>query len=387
MSGSSLAGGPGYADRPEDGMVSAPEIPVIAWTDLLDADPVARARVAEGIEVGFGRYGLVYVSGHPIARHDVLDLYDRFLEILARPESEKAGWGGPQIWYQRGWTPPNTEQAVIAGGQPDFKECYFAAPEPLDPICQRCYPEVYAANVWPRDAAPFREGLLGIGHGLHEIGLQLLAACEQALSVEAGAIIDKTNGGAHVSRLLKYLPLSDAQRTAPQRVLWGEEHTDFNVLTLLPGGCFYRDGTRGERPAEAGGLFLRTRPTEDHPTGQLVPGRPPEGCLVAQVGQQLEVLSGGRYLATPHGIVAPESPGWTRTSLAHFVHLEGRQRVEPLPPFLEESDAYLPPVLAGTYATKTLVDIGLAPPLALQKLGYRHYDRLAAIRRLEGGAG
>jgi hypothetical protein len=37
-------------------------------------------------------------------------------------------------------------------------------------------------------------------------------------------------------------------------------------------------------------------------------------------------------------------------------------------------------VLAGTYAIKTLVDIGLAPREALDKLGYRHYDRLAALR-------
>jgi hypothetical protein len=42
--------------------------------------------------------------------------------------------------------------------------------------------------------------------------------------------------------------------------------------------------------------------------------------------------------------------------------------------------AYAPPVLAGTYALKTLVDIGLAPESALTKLGYRHYDRLDAMR-------
>jgi hypothetical protein len=40
-----------------------------------------------------------------------------------------------------------------------------------------------------------------------------------------------------------------------------------------------------------------------------------------------------------------------------------------------------PPVLAGTYAIKTLVDIGLAPKSAIDKLGYRHYDRLEAQRK------
>ena len=37
-------------------------------------------------------------------------------------------------------------------------------------------------------------------------------------------------------------------------------------------------------------------------------------------------------------------------------------------------------MLAGTYAVKTLVDIGLAPVGELDRLGYRHYDRLAGLR-------
>ena len=60
----------------------------------------------------------------------------------------------------------------------------------------------------------------------------------------------------------------------------------------------------------------------------------------------------------------------------------------PLPHFRDRESvaAYSPPVLAGTYAIKTLVDIGLAPPNAIDKLGYRHYDRLARIHDAEGGA-
>ena len=53
----------------------------------------------------------------------------------------------------------------------------------------------------------------------------------------------------------------------------------------------------------------------------------------------------------------------------------------PLAPFRDAATvkAYAPPVLAGTYAIKTLVDIGLAPPSALDKLGYRHHGRFAPI--------
>ena len=369
-------------------MLLSGDIPVLSFADLLSDEPEALQRCADGIAKGLGTYGLVYIQGHEIERAEVLGLYDAFLELLDRPAAEKASWGGSDIWYQRGWTPPNTEQAVVAGGQPDYKECYFAAPMPLDPLCRRWFPEVYIGNVWPNDAEAFQSGLMGIGRQLHLLGLALLRAAERALDVPAGSITGKAEGGAHVSRILKYLPLDQPaidkgnfQVGGRCSVLWGEEHTDFNVLTLLPGGAFYRDGKGGERPDDAGGLYLRTHATAEHPNGQLLRGTPPKGCVVAQVGQQLEVLSGGRFLATPHVITAPTEPGWTRTSLAHFVHLNGRERVEPLPEYRAQAgDAYAPPVLAGNYAMKTLVDIGLAPPETLGRLGYRHYDRLARMR-------
>ncbi len=363
------------------------EIPVVDLQDLRSPEAGRRARAAAALREAFGVYGLVYLRHHGIERAEVLALYDRFREVLDRPESEKRTWGGAEIWYQRGWTPPNTEQAVVAGGQPDFKECYFAAPEPLDPRCAAFWPEVYCDNVWPDGAGAFREAYLALGRAVHRVGELVLRGCALALDLPEETFVARTAGGAHVSRLLQYLPLREDQ--VGTGILWGEEHTDFNLLTLLPGGCFYHpDGTRAEgRPdGVGGGLTLRTRPTEAHPNGQVVAGRPPEGCMVAQVGQQLEVLTGGRFLATPHRISAPEEAGWTRCSFAHFVHLQGMQPVAPLEPFADADAAYSPPALAGTYAMKTLVDIGLAPRSALEQLGYRHYDRLAAIRAREDGA-
>ncbi|MEM9864339.1 MAG: isopenicillin N synthase family oxygenase, partial [Myxococcota bacterium] len=116
--------------------------------------------------------------------------------------------------------------------------------------------------------------------------------------------------------------------------------------------------------------------------GKKVHGKPPKGCIVAQVGQQLEILTGGTYQATPHIITPPGQVGYTRTALAHFIHLHSEHKLFPHERFLtnETIDAYGPPVLAGTYGLKTLVDIGLAPKEALNKLGYHHYDRLAQQR-------
>jgi isopenicillin N synthase-like dioxygenase len=355
------------------------KIPVV---DLEDVSP-------EALRVAFGRYGLVYVRSHGISPSEVDALYDLFARFSRRPEEYKRTLGRGDLWYQRGWTPPNTERAVVAGGQPDFKECYFVAPMELDPVARLHYPQIYADNIWPDDgegfpAAEFRERYLTLGQKLHAAGEALLRGCAIALDLPADTFTRMIGGGPHVTRVLHYLALRPDQ--VDTGVLWGEEHTDFNLLTLLPGGRFYDPAGRpSPRPDDKSGLWLRTRATPEAPRGELVQGRPPEGCIVAQVGQMLEILTGGAFLATPHVVTAPGTPGYARMSSAHFIHLHSNQLLFPLDKFqdAEAVRAYSPPVLAGTYSMKTLVDIGLAPPAALDRLGYRQYDRLGSIRAAE----
>ncbi len=354
-------------------------IPVVDLDDLRREGGADRA--ADALNEAFGQYGLVYVRNHGIEAERLERFYDRWVELTERSADEKQSWARADVWYQRGWTPPNTEQAVVAGGQPDFKECYFVAPKPLDERCRLMFPEIYADNSWPENADDWREDYLALGTAVHEVGMDLLRACAKALDLPEATFSEATEGGPHVTRALRYLPLDESQ--VGTDILWGEEHTDFNLLTLLPGGRFYDPaGERCERPDPEAGLYLRARATDEHPKGRMVHGRPPAGCLVAQVGQQLEILTGGRYQATPHVITPPKQPAYTRTALAHFIHLHSERRLFPHEKFLSEETilAYGPPVLAGTYGLKTLVDIGLAPKDALNKLGYHHYDRLADAR-------
>ncbi len=365
-------------------MSQEPQVPVVDLRDLASPRQEDQARASEALMLGLGHYGLVYIRNHGIDAKELDTFYDSFRDVCDRDMSEKQTWSKPDIWFQRGWTPPNTEKAVVAGGQPDFKECFFVAPEPLDPVCKLQYPEIYAENIWPEDAPEFQSTYLSIGHQLHEIGLALLRGCARALELEPYIFEAAVWQGPHVTRALRYLNLSTEQ--VDQDILWGEEHTDFNLLTLLPGGRFIdKNGEYCGRPDEKSGLYLRTRSTEEHPNGQMVPGRPPEGCIVAQVGQQLEILTGGVFTATPHVIKAPASVEYSRVSMAHFIHLHSHEILFPMPTCQtdESIQAYSPPVLAGTYGTKTMVDIGLAPSHAIEQLGYRQYDRLGSMRAEE----
>ncbi|MEE9395343.1 MAG: 2-oxoglutarate and iron-dependent oxygenase domain-containing protein [Planctomycetota bacterium] len=330
---------------------------------------------------GFGEFGLVYISHHGIDQDELDALYRGFRSFLRRPRVEKEAFGRDDIWFQRGWTPPNTEKAVIAEGRPDFKECWFAIVEKPDSRLQLEYPELFADNLWPEDGDDFREPYLSVGKSLQDLGLRFLAAAAQALDLPIDTFAKIVKGGAHVTRALEYQPLDD--EAIASEILWGEEHTDFNLITLLPGGRFYNPADElSPRPEDGSGLHLRTRSNEEHPQGRMVPGTPPAGCLVLQVGQELEILTGGLFQATPHVVTAPKAAGWSRVSVAHFVHVHPHHVLFPLEEFCNENTVqrYRPPVLAGTYAMKTMVDIGLAPPETLSAFGYRHYDRLASVR-------
>ena len=361
--------------------MTSPNIPTVDLNDLRSGDPARVAIACASIREAFGVYGLVYVKNHGVDSAGVMRLYDEFRTFSARPIAEKQSYARSDLWFQRGWTPPNTEVAVAGGGQPDFKECYFMAPYENDPALEAQYPELYPPNVWPEGGNEFRAEYIKMGRALHETGLALLRGAALSLGLAESLFADICEGGAHVTRILHYLGLAPEQVNTG--ILWGEEHTDFNLLTLLPGGRFFNpEGNLAPKPDDKSGLFLRTRGTPESPAGVHVQGRPPEGCVVAQIGQQLEILTGGAFIATPHVITAPGIAGWTRDSSAHFMHSNANRVLYPLPEFqtAEAMRAYGPPVLAGTYSIKTLVDIGLAPKSALEKLGYRHYDRLITQR-------
>ncbi|MCP3103956.1 isopenicillin N synthase family oxygenase [Myxococcus sp. K15C18031901] len=353
-------------------------IPTVDLADLASGDASRIETAATALREAFGVFGLVYIKNHGVDTQALNRFYDAFAAFIARPTEEKKPFGRADIWYQRGWTPPNTEVAVAGNGQPDFKECYFVAPYPNDEVGAMEFPELYPENVWPPNPPPyFQEGLMTLGRSLHEAGLKLLRGSALALGLSEDAFTKLCERAPHVTRSLQYLPLTPAQVNTD--IVWGEEHTDFNLLTLLPGGRFLDpEGHPAAAPDNKSGLYLRTRATDADPQGLKVRGTAPAGCIVAQVGQQLEILTGGTFLATPHVITAPGVAGWQRQSAAHFIHVHTSHVLFPMEKFRTPAAVrnYAPPVLTGTYDIKTLVDIGLAPPSALDKLGYRHYDRL-----------
>ena len=144
-------------------------IPTVDLSDLASPDRGVREGAAAIILGAFGTYGLIYVKNHGVdfALRD--RLFDRFYAFTERSAEEKEPLNRPEIWFQRGWTPPNIETAVASSGQPDFKECYFAAP--IGGLDNRTaapsgYPEVYCRQrLAGRPAEAFKQDLPGARPG------------------------------------------------------------------------------------------------------------------------------------------------------------------------------------------------------------------------------
>ncbi|MEZ4464950.1 MAG: isopenicillin N synthase family oxygenase [bacterium] len=369
-------------------MLHARGIPVIDLDAL--CGPAGEARDAQDAALlhGLSAYGLVHVKAATEA--GLLDrFYDSFGHLRDWTRHGSDRWAGRPSGTSGVHTARH--RAGGGGGRPARLQGVLLRRAPARGsgvrvgVPRDLRAERLAAGRRGFDPADFEADYLQLGRRLHAVGVALLQGAARGLGLPEDTFLARIEGGAHVTRALQYLALSPAQVTAG--VLWGEEHTDFNLLTLLPGGRFFDPaGAPCPSPDPGAGLYLRSRPTAENPAGQRVQGVAPPGCMLAQVGQQLEILTGGRLVATPHVITAPKQAGYTRCSMAHFIHLHPHQVLRPLPAFndAEARAAYRPTVLAGTYALKTLVDIGLAPREALNQLGYRHYDRLQAQRQSDG---
>ena len=321
-------------------------IRTVDLADLAHHDAAVRREATDNILIGFGENGVVFLANHGVdfALRD--RVYRRFVELTDRAREEKEPLRRADLWSQRGWT---------TGGEDDPEESYRACPSSTDRFCKIEYPEIFADNVWPDGDEDFARDYRALGQQIHEAGLSLLQGVSMALGLPMRCFDPRVEGAAHVLRLVR-----DESG--------GEEHTDFSLLTLRPGPLYLGpDGSPCDAPDEAAGLYVRSH------GGDPVQVRAPEGCIVAQVGEPLEILTGGSVPATPHAVTAPTTDGSTRVSAAHGLQLHPYQLLFPFEAFRTDDTVrmYSPPVLAGTYRLKTLVDLGLAPESALARLGHR----------------
>lgn len=240
------------------------------------------------------------------------------VEVLAKMRAAvKAVFDAPRAEFRdftvqksnyRGYVPLAYFTPNAGSARPDQYEAWKLHWEvsAADPICAEC--TLYGPNRWPPLAQEVKAAVLDYWAAMDRLNAVVLRTLSQALGMDAEGVLSMLDKPLTNMTLLNYPPAK------PTEASWGiHPHKDFNFLTFL-----------AHDPV--GGLEVRTK------EGDWVDARCDEGEYVVNIGDMLELLSGGRLVSTPHRVV--NTSGVQRQSFPYFSVPRFDVIVEPLLPRL-----------------------------------------------------
>ena len=279
------------------------EVVTIDFDDLLDPDYDVGPRVTAAF--GPDGLGLIAIRGIPNWDSLVNSTIPVAHDLVSLPEEVLASLEHPESMFNSGWSFGREK----LGDEPDRKKASFY----FNPLCDDPRPETrdshpwaLPANRWPTDHLPSLETQCKrLGSVMHSV---VVALARRIDNLNLGTkIADEMETSFKVKgRLLYYFPLTDSEAAAAASKPdgWIGWHNDSGFLTALTPDVFFHHST-GERipnpePSVAG-LWVAAR------NGDVIRVSVPADCMAVQCGECLQVITGGKLVATPHCVRPPMS--------------------------------------------------------------------------------
>lgn len=291
-------------------------IPLIDIAGLYSSNLLERKRVANELGRAASEVGFLQITGHQIGR----DLRDALIHqarvFFARPYEEKMRFYIGQSTNHSGYVPEGEEQ--FSGATRDLKEAYDVnydyteAPQP--------YP-LLGPTQWP-DSEEFRLHVSAYYRHALELGNTLFRGFALALGLPEDTFAAVTRHPTSQLRLIHY-PF-DPDPVADRPGIGA--HTDYECFTIL-------------LPTAEGLQVLNGN-------GQWIDVPLIEDAFVINIGDMLEVLSNGRFLATSHRVrkVSEE-----RYAFPLFCACDYQTRIEPIAGLPAKTDRHYQPVISGDH--------------------------------------
>jgi isopenicillin N synthase-like dioxygenase len=267
--------------------------------------------------------GFLSITGTGVLPALVTRMRDMVQRIFAIDEQAKWDQAIRRENY-RGYIPFGFFTPNDGSGQADLYEGYklhheVAADDPLRAQCP-----LYGPNVWPDHCPEARDTVLAYWAAMDGLVLQLLGALAAGLNVPADAFQQPFQHPLTNMTLLHYPPQD------PQAKGYGiHPHKDTDALTIIA-------------PDPVGGLEVKTT------DGAWITVECPPGGFVVNIGDMLELWSGGRLVSTPHRVI--NRSGKERYSFPYFAVPRHDVTVQPLLAALHGFDR--PPVNCGHWSAE-----------------------------------
>jgi isopenicillin N synthase-like dioxygenase len=227
--------------------------------------------------------------------------------------------------YNAGWSHGKEK----LGDEPDWaKGSFYFNPltdQPGSAEDQANFPASYPCNIWPDRIPNFEQNAKHIGTLMKDVVVHLSKHLDAfahgnnsdyapGTLYEAMKTTEKAKG-----RLLYYFPISS--KNAASEDSWIGWHNDSGFLTALAGDFYVNDET-GEvltkPPDPSAGLYVVDR--DDNVVHVSIP----DDCMAVQMGECVQILTGGSVVATPHCVRGASSENHTsvaRISLPCFIDM------------------------------------------------------------------
>ena len=293
-------------------------IPAIDISRFHSGGRKARQAMADALANACRDTGFFHVLGHQVDRRLIVAMHEVTAELFRLPDEAKRTLGARPGDY-RGYIPFAALGNNASRGDADHYEGFKLHREVAadDPIRASC--DLHVPNRWPAQLPEFRRTVLDFWHAMDALGEELLRLFALALGLEEDRLLPCFEDSLTNMTLLHY-PRVDRRRIGSGI----HPHRDIDAFTIL-------------HPGNVPGLEVLTR------ARRWVDIAPMEDALVVNVGNMMELWSGGRFVSTPHRVTNPT--GAERHSFPYFAIPRHDVLIEPLVPRVEGFDR--PAVEAG----------------------------------------
>ncbi|KAI3498423.1 hypothetical protein L1887_34198 [Cichorium endivia] len=282
--------------RPNPSLMDHPStnLPVIDLS-LLN-DPLRRSQAINEIHAACNKLGFFQVINHGIPISVMQDALDTAKDFFNLPSKEKTRFASA-----------NVREPVRYGTSMNHG---------IDKVfCWRDFIKHYAnpisewIHLWPSNPPSYREKIGRYAKAVHILQKQLMGIVLESLGLKANYLHDEIEDGSQVLTVNCYPPCPK-----PDLTLGIPPHSDYGTLTIL---------NQNQQ-----GLQIMDQDKIWHPVPFI------EGALTVQLGDQIEVMSNGRYKSTFHRATVNNDSN--RFSIASLHSMPIEKKVGPAPQLVDE---------------------------------------------------